>query len=130
MRRNTHIAPKVISGGRSPGSAISCPIVMLLLCLLARSQSTSGLVTGVVSDPDNRVVPSAHSVFLNLETGQRRDLLTSSDGSFWLNGLPSGRYEARAEVEGFRSDVRTGVVVTVAEELVLNFKLRILPLSE
>lgn len=56
--------------------------------------------------------------------------MTSSDGSYWLNGLPTGQYEARAELGGFRTDVRTGVVVTVAQELVISFKLKILPVSE
>jgi carboxypeptidase family protein/TonB-dependent receptor-like protein len=125
MRWKSYRAIKLISR-----VAISCPTLILLFCLFARSQSTSGLVRGVVSDPDNRVIPSARIVFLNLETGQRRELLTSSDGRFWLNGLPTGRYEARAELEGFTSDVRSEVVVTVAEEVVVNFKLKVRPLSE
>ena len=92
MTPNNPLAHKLILAGKSPPLAISCPLAMLLFCLLARSQSTSGLVTGVVTDPDNRVVPSARIVLVNIETGQRRELLTSGNGSYWLNGLPTGRY--------------------------------------
>ena len=130
MTAHLHPARKLILAGKSQPLAISCPLAILLFCLLARSQSTSGLVTGVVTDPDNRVVPSARIVFANIETGQRRELLTSGDGSYWLNGLPTGRYEAKAELRGFRSDVRAGVVISVAQELVVNFKLNMLPISE
>jgi hypothetical protein len=130
MTGNILLAIKLILVGKRLRLTMSCPAGILLLCLLAQSQGTSGLVTGVVYDPDNRVVPSAWIVFVNSDTGQRRELVTSSDGSYWLNGLPTGRYEARAEREGFRSDERTGVVITVAQELVVNFKLGILPISE
>lgn len=44
----------------------------LLICLIAQAQSTTGIVTGVVSDPDNRPIPSARIVFLNVETGQKQ----------------------------------------------------------
>ena len=125
MTPNNPLARKLILAGKCPRLGLSCPAAMLLFCLLARSQGTSGWVTGVVSDPDNRTIPFTRIVFLNIETGQRRELLTAGDGSYWLNGLPTGHYEARAEHEGFRSEVRTGVLVTVAEELVVNFKLKI-----
>lgn len=110
--------------------AIFCFLLALARCLLLTAQSTSGLISGRVNDQQDAVIQETEIIITNLETGQHRRLSTNADGNYLANGLPVGRYEVRAERDGFSAEVRTDVTLTVAEEVVINFNLRVRPIAE
>ncbi|MEW5974662.1 MAG: carboxypeptidase regulatory-like domain-containing protein [Acidobacteriota bacterium] len=95
-----------------------------------RAQSTSGVILGSVWDPQGARIPNAHILLTNLETGQRRRVSTNEDGNYRINGLPVGRYEIRAEREGFTSEVRSGIPLTVAEEVLVDLRLAVKPIAQ
>jgi hypothetical protein len=59
-----------------------------------------------------------------VETGFNRTATSAEDGSYRLSALPVGGYEVRVELPGFRTEVRSGLTLTVSQEAVLNFALQ------
>src|SRR5262249_12757215 len=49
----------------------------------------------------------------------------NSEGYYRMVGLPPGQYEGRVESPGFNPELRTGLTLTVAEEAVVHFNLRV-----
>ena len=109
-------------------SVIAPVILVALACLCtfpraSLAQMPSATILGVVTDSSSAVIPGATVSVRNLETGQSRSITTDTNGRYRLAQLPVGLYEVRTEQAGFRSEVRTGVALSVAQEAVLDFTL-------
>ena len=113
-----------------------CPAIFwiyvfaVLLCSTTNGQSTSGVISGEVTDPQDKPIVGARVIVKNVDTGQQRQFFTDSHGKYRANGLPVGHYEATVEREGFSTEVRQGIALTVVEAVVLNFKLKVQPIAE
>jgi iron complex outermembrane receptor protein len=81
-----------------------------------RAQS-SGAVSGVVRDSTGSLVPGATVAVRNPVTGAERTATTDAEGRYRIVGLAAGGYEVRAELAGFRTEIRkvdlTGAAVVV-----------------
>src|SRR5258706_10320985 len=107
----------------------------LVLCILAfnplvLAQDSSSILSGRVFDKQGAEIPGAIVNVKNTETGLQRQANCDGAGYYRIVGLPPGRYEARGAHHGFSEEIRTGLVLTVAEDLVVNFRLTISPLTE
>ena len=94
-------------------------------CALALGQATSGVISGTTMDPQGQVVPGATVRVKNLGTGAGREVTSNSTGNYRVAGLQPGRYEVQVEAKGFASETRNNVALTVAEEVVVNFSLKV-----
>src|SRR5215471_19224779 len=90
----------------------------------AAAQVTAS-VSGRVEDTTGAAVTGATITIKNLETGATRTATSDETGSYRILSLAVGSQEARAEKPGFRSAVRTGINLGVAQEAVVNLKLEI-----
>src|SRR5215813_14270884 len=104
-------------------------VVTLLFCLftsgnLAMSQLPTATILGGVKDSSGAVIPGASITAKSVETGLTRTGVSGEDGSYRLSALPVGGYEVRVELAGFRTEVRSGLTLTVAQEAVVNFTLQ------
>src|SRR5262245_1366986 len=100
-------------------------LFFLLLSTFVFGQGTTGTISGTITDPQGAVVPGARVTIKNTETGLTRQTASNAEGYYRVVGLPSGQYEARVEQPGFNAELRTGLTLTVAEEAVVNFDLRL-----
>ena len=92
---------------------ISCPLF---------AQSYRGSIRGQVVDPSGSVIAGAKISAKNDATGQLRDALTASDGSYVLAELPAGEYTVTASSPGL-SPVAQNVLVAVGLDTTANFDL-------
>src|SRR5450759_2457191 len=117
----------VSSGGRIPVRMHWIAVLCLLLvgASAAIAQLPTATLLGVVKDASGAIVPDASLTVHNIETGQTRATVSANDGSYRLPGLPVGSYEIRAEHPGFQSEVRSGLVLTVSQEAVVNITLQV-----
>ena len=74
---------------------------LLSLSLPAAAQRTGVTVTGTVVDQTGGVLPSAQ-VELLTDSGTVQTTTTNQNGEFQLTGVPSGRYNLAATLEGFQ----------------------------
>src|SRR5205085_11352222 len=93
-----------------------------LLSPLAAAQSlgSAGTVTGVVTDPNNAVLPNATVKIENPVTGYTRTTTTGEDGSFRFNDVPQQNYQITVTVNGFAPEQQA---VSVQTSVPINLKI-------
>src|SRR5437867_1697849 len=104
--------------------------VVLLCGTLAYGQNTAGTILGAVSDESGARLPGVTVTITHLDTGIVRSVTTDEGGRYRAPGLGLGNYEVKAQLPGFRTVLRTGIQLTVAEEVVVNLTLSIGALTE
>ena len=77
----------------------------------AFSQSSTGSISGTVTDQNNAVVLGATVFGKNTETGFVRSAVTNSSGLYRLTDIPSGPYEITIEAASFRKVLQPGMIV-------------------
>src|SRR5437867_8042883 len=106
-------------------------VFALLLCgILAYGQNTAGTILGATSDQSGARLPGVTVTITHLETGIVRSVTTDEQGRYRATGLSLGNYEVKAELSGFRTEVRKGIQLTVAAEVVVNLSLSVGTVSE
>ncbi|MGH9966333.1 MAG: TonB-dependent receptor [Pyrinomonadaceae bacterium] len=102
----------------------------VLFCLLLISptvfgQATSATLSGTISDSQGALIPGVKVTIKNTDTGLQRELETNAAGHYSALGLSPGTYELRTDRQGFTTEVRSGLKLTVAEEAVLDIQLNV-----
>jgi hypothetical protein len=100
-------------------------VFALLLIGSSLSAQTAATISGTVKDATGAVLPGASIVILNEDTGISLSLESDSAGRFSAPALTLGRYRVTASLEGFQSEARSGIVLTVGREAVVNFDLQV-----
>ena len=116
--------------GNGPrGSRIASLWLFLFLAALlvvpVFAQLPTATILGTVSDSSGAVVPEAKVTAKNVDTGVSRTVNTVSDGSYRISALPVGNYELDVEHPGFSKQTRNGLILTVAQEAVVNVTLNV-----
>ena len=94
------------------------------------SQTQLATVSGAITDPSGAVVPGVSVTIVSQGTGLKRSALTDTAGEYRFAGLPTGNYSLRLEKTGFQSQIRQGVELTSAAEVMINSQLAIGGLSQ
>ncbi len=105
--------------------AIAGALLFLVGACDLKAQVASGSILGVASDTSGAVVANANITCTSVETGVVRKATTDSTGAYLLAALPVGNYDLEASSQGFRSEVRKGVAVTVGASIAVNFTLAV-----
>jgi carboxypeptidase family protein len=97
----------------------------LLNAAIGFSQVVTGALLGRVTDTTGAVVPGAKVQIQNVETGFSRSEQTDTEGRYLSRNLPLGSYTVTVQQAGFRTEVRSGIVLTVASEVTVNVELSV-----
>ena len=100
-------------------------VVTLAFARLASAQITAASISGIVRDDTGAVLSGVDVTVTNLETGLRRSVVTSHDGTYHIPGLAPGLYEIRAGLQGFATAVQAGIPLAIAQQASSNFTLRV-----
>jgi hypothetical protein len=97
---------------------IFCSAMSVASVSIKAQALNAGTVTGVVTDPNNAVVPNATVTIANAVTGYTRTTTTDAEGAFRFSDVPPNNYQLKASAPGFSSEqqslvVRTSVPITV-----------------
>ena len=79
--------------------------------------ATTGSISGTLKDPSGAVIPGATVIAANTATGIQNKTTTDTKGVYTFPSLQLGRYDLQAEVEGFRPQKRTGLVIDADSKL-------------
>ena len=94
------------------------------------AQTVSGTILGQVQDQQGAVIAKADVSARNLETGAVRTTTSEDNGSYRISSVPAGSYEVTAAVAGFKTEVRSGIIVTVGGDVSVNFSLTVGAITE
>lgn len=117
-----------LRGNWRMGSRIASLWLLLFLPALlvpVFAQLPTATILGTVSDSSGAVVPDAKVTARNVDTGVSRSVNTESDGSYRISALPVGNYQLDVEHTGFSKQTRNGLILTVAQEAVVNVTLNV-----
>ena len=100
-------------------------LCVFLFAGIARAQVSTGTISGTVKDSSGAVLPGAHVVVLNEDTGISRTLDADENGHYSALSLSPGNYRVTVTRDGFQTEVRTGIVLTVGREEVVDLALTV-----
>lgn len=100
---------------------------VVVLCWIGTSQAqvTTGTISGTAADTTGAVLPGATVVILNEDTGVSRTITTDAAGRYAAPSLNPGRYKLTASREGFQTEARTGILLTLGRQAVVDFELQV-----
>jgi iron complex outermembrane recepter protein len=112
-------------------AALGVCVLTLATPAIASAQAGSGVaaVTGVVLDPDAKVIVGAAVIVRNEATGENRTTTTDATGHFSVTGLMQGLYAVEVAVPGFEIVRRNGVRAGAGAED-LSIKLSVANITE
>lgn len=87
--------------------------------------STTGALTGTVTDPSGGVISGASVAASSKATGQERTATTDASGVYKFSILPPGEYSVKFTASGFQTAETGSITISVTETAVLNQKLQI-----
>ena len=95
-------------------------VLLAVVCGVARAQSSSATVTGVVADKTGAVIPGASVVLTDEASGVQRTATSDGAGFFSLVGVPVAVYDVKVSAPGFNSLVRKGVALHINDQIELK----------
>ncbi len=102
----------------------------LLYALSAFGQSTSGTITGTISDPAGAVVPNAPVEVRNTQTSAVYTGASSATGNYTLAELPTGTYELSVTAPGFKKFIQQNILIPVSQTVRVDAILQVGQTSE
>ncbi|MEN6606634.1 MAG: carboxypeptidase regulatory-like domain-containing protein, partial [Bryobacteraceae bacterium] len=114
---------------------VGCAFVALL-CLLflylptSTAQEVSAGITGRISDPTGAAVIGANVTAVHVTHGTKWPTTTNEEGIFAFPRIPIGNYELRIEAKGFKTLVRSGIVLELNQRARLDLTLELGAVTE
>ena len=94
------------------------------------AQTVSGTILGQLQDQQGAAIGKAEVSARNLETGAVRKTIADDAGEYRITSVPAGSYEVSASITGFKTEVRSGISVTVGSDVAVNFSMAVGAVSE
>ncbi|PYV31586.1 MAG: hypothetical protein DMG09_25750, partial [Acidobacteria bacterium] len=112
---------------------VICSLLVLFFALsatLLAQRADRAAITGVVSDPSRSNVPGATVRIRNDDTGVETALTTNNAGAYTSPSLVLGTYTVTVEMPGFKTAVRSGIVLSGGLVVRQDFPLELGTVSE
>ncbi len=88
------------------------------------AQSSTGSISGTITDASGGALPGVTIVATNTATGTTRTAVTNAAGAYSLALLPPAAYSVEASLEGFQPVRRERVVVNIGTDVALSLTLK------
>ncbi len=98
-------------------------IVVMHVDVLA--QVAGGTITGTLADSSGSVIPNASISITNSATGINRTVSTNEDGLYLAPNLLPATYELTFIAQGFKTEARRGIELTVGATVTLNMTMQV-----
>jgi outer membrane receptor protein involved in Fe transport len=106
-------------------------VLLLVSCPgYVRAQSSSASLTGYVTDPTKAFIVGAKVIVINRSTNVGYEGVTDSTGSYYVTNLPPGTYRMEVERPGFKTIVKSDVILHVQDSIAINFEMALGSVSE
>ena len=105
-------------------------IALLFLPNVVFGQAGTSTVTGIVSDPDGKVIAGASVTLINTGTNTSRTTTSNDVGKYSFEFVQPGDYRVEVEAKGFKKSVLSNVHALVAQSTSADVKLELGQVSE
>src|SRR5689334_3119127 len=97
---------------------------------VASAQVTTGTISGSVKDGTGAILPNTNVSVLNEDTGISRTMQTDAMGRYLASMLPLGNYRVTVSMDGFQTESRRGIILTVGRQAVVDFAMNVGAISQ
>ena len=112
------------------GWLLGVPFLLLpTSVLMAQSQATTGIIRGVVVDPNGAAVAAAQVALRETRTNFQRTVTTDARGNFAASLLPLGTYDVTARAVGLNPATQRGLMLRVGATVDLRLTLAAITLQ-
>jgi Carboxypeptidase regulatory-like domain/TonB-dependent Receptor Plug Domain/TonB dependent receptor len=108
-------------------ACIAAVLVMMgvLFSVPTAAQVAGGSLAGTITDPSGAAIPQAQIAIKNIATGVERRFTTNTDGFYTAPNLLPGDYEITVTAEGFNTETKTGINMTVGAQRTFDLVMQI-----
>lgn len=112
--------------------AASCGLVLMLGVLSGSMFGQQGLasITGIVEDASGALLPDVNITVTNKNTAVVTKTTTNGAGVYSVLQLPVGTYNVQAEKQGFKTQIKTDLVLSAEQQAGTNFILTVGQITE
>src|SRR5271170_1646837 len=100
-----------------PMRILAVTLCALFFAAAAFPQTSTGTITGTVTDPAGAVVAGASVEVRNTDTGVLYPTVTTNTGLYTVINLPLGGYSVTVTVPGFKKFTRSGLSIAAGQIL-------------
>jgi hypothetical protein len=100
-------------------------LVLFLSLPASEAQLTTATIAGTVTDQTGAMMPGVTITAKNVATGMSRSTTTGASGRYELQNLSVGNYEVSATMTGFQTNIRSGIVLTVGRNAIVDLALQV-----
>jgi hypothetical protein len=103
-------------------------LVLAVICGVTESlhaQVAGGAISGTATDSSGRALNNVKITITNVATGVTREVTTNDEGFYSAPNLLPGTYEVRFAAQGFRTEARKDIELTVGASVGLDQMLRV-----
>ena len=111
-------------------SAVVACLLMLSPATAVAQGTTTGSLTGVVTDAQGGVLPGAAVLATHTPTGTTYDGVTDPQGRFNVLNVRVGPYNVTVSMGGFKPETQLGIDVRLGETKTVDFKLQLETVAE
>lgn len=94
------------------------------------AQSFTATIRGTARDESGAIIPGVSITVRNANKGWTRTAVTNDSGDYVVTQLPPDTYSITAQLTGFKTEVRQGIVLQVGQEARIDFTLSVGELEE
>ena len=105
-------------------------VVFVVLGATALAQETRGTIAGRVVDEQGAPMPGVSVTVTNLDTNVSSSLVTNATGYYEAPLLLPGNYRITAGLDGFKTSVRAGIILSVGQQLDIPLTMEVGAISE
>jgi hypothetical protein len=109
---------------------ILCALLISLTALAISVSAQQATIVGTVTDPSGAVIPNVNITIANPGTGWIRTIPTNDAGQYVMPDIQIGRYNIKAEAQGFKTAEQKDVVLQVGDRLRVDFQMKVGTSSE
>jgi hypothetical protein len=99
-------------------------LLVMGISAVATAQEFRGAITGRVTDPNGAVVAGASVDLTKIDTNDVTNATTNAEGSYSFPIVMPGKYKMVVTMQGFKTDVREGIEIRVADKMTLDIQLQ------
>jgi hypothetical protein len=109
---------------------LSTSLAAAVLAGTSWAQSTTGRISGTVTDPQGGALPSVTVTVVQEGTGLTRTTSTDQQGAYVFVSLPVGTYSVTAEIGGFQKGTKAGYKLVADGRVTADFALAVGEITE
>src|SRR4029453_11969384 len=110
--------------------AIAWVGILLMVTPLARAQTGTATITGLVTDDTGAALPGVTVTATNQATNVEQVTVTNSVGYYTITPVTVGAYVIRAELNGFRTAATAAIALEARQVARLDFKMAVGAIAE